>query len=89
MKKGVGRGRREGGDWRGNGEGDEGKEEGETGRGRQGGGDDGKGRGATGREGKEGGKHIEYLGGMRFSVVFFFILFTRATPGTPASNEIK
>ena len=28
-------------------------------------------------------KHMECLGGMRLQ--FFFTLFTRATPGTPAS----
>ena len=39
-------------------------------------GDDGKGemgRGSTGREGKEGGKHIEYLGGMRLQFVCFLL----------------
>ena len=40
-------------------------------------------RGAMLREGKEGGKHTECLGGMRLQ--FFLTLFTRATPGTPAS----
>ena len=64
-----------------------------NGRERQGGGDgEGKregemGRGATGREGKEGGKYIECLSGMRFH--FFLTLFTRATPGTPASITLK
>ena len=33
--------------------------------------------------GGEGGKHIQCLGGMRLQ--FFLTLFTRATPGTPAS----
>ena len=42
------------------------------------------GRGATGREGKEGG--LECLDGM--GLQFFLTLFTRATPGTPASIYI-
>ena len=79
----------------GNGEGEEGNREGEMGGGQQGGGDgEGEaetgrgmmGRGATGWGrwgGREGGKHTECLGGMRLH--FFLTLFTRATPGIPAS----
>ena len=73
------RGQKGGGD----GEGDDG--EGVTGRGRWG---RGNGEGEMGKEqhggkGKRGCKHIECLDGMRLQ--FFLTLFTRATPGTPAS----
>ena len=79
----TGKGQWGGGDW----EGEMGRRM--TGRGATGRGDGegamGRGRwgGGTGREGKDGGKHIECLDGMRLH--FFLILFTHATPGTPAS----
>ena len=83
---GKGGGDGEGGQ-QGGGDGEGGNREGEIGRGMTGRGQWGgeMGRVATGREGKEGGKHIECLGLMRLQ--FFLTLFTRATPGTPASSN--
>ena len=40
-------------------------------------------KGSNGEGGEREGKHIECLGGMRLH--FSLTLFTRATPGTPAS----
>ena len=79
----------------GNGEGEEGNGEGEMGRGNRKGetekGAKGRGRRRARGEGisqmdmmKCLGGHMECLGGMRLQ--FFLTLFTRATPGTPASR---
>ena len=98
MEGGHEAGRWGGGDGEGsNGEGETGRGQWGEGGGKRGGGDrEGEtGRGMTGRgmtergqrEGKEEGKHIECLGGMRLQ--FFLTLFTRATPGTPASIYYK